>query len=116
MPHGKPHVAICIIAFIVAVTSSPAFAGDPQFFRYRFATGDTFIAEVDLERSYTLTESAVFGVGAGVGWALAIVALAAIRERLRYSNVPRPLRGLGITFLIVGLMAFGFMSFSGIRL
>ena len=69
-----------------------------------------------VERDYTLAESAVFGVGAGVGWALAIVALAAIRERLRYSNVPAPLRGLGITFIVVGLMAFGFMAFSGIRL
>ena len=69
-----------------------------------------------VERDYTLLESAVFGVGSGLGWALAIVALAAIRERLRYSNVPAPLRGLGITFIVVGLMAFGFMAFSGIRL
>jgi Na+-transporting NADH:ubiquinone oxidoreductase subunit E len=69
-----------------------------------------------VEREYTLTESLVFGAGAGAGFALAIVALAAIRERMRYSNVPEPLRGLGITFITVGLMAIGFMSFSGIQL
>ena len=68
------------------------------------------------ERDYTLAESAVFGFGSGVGWFLAIVALAAIRERMRYSNVPVGLRGLGMTFLITGLMAFGFMAFGGIQL
>jgi Na+-transporting NADH:ubiquinone oxidoreductase subunit E len=68
-----------------------------------------------VERRLSFGESIVFGLGSGVGWALAIVALAAIRERLRYSDVPRPLRGLGITFLITGLMAFGFMAFAGIR-
>jgi Na+-transporting NADH:ubiquinone oxidoreductase subunit E len=69
-----------------------------------------------VERSYTLTESVVFGLGAGVGWALAIVALAAIRERMRYSNPPDGLRGLGMTFIITGLMAIGFMAFAGIQL
>jgi Na+-transporting NADH:ubiquinone oxidoreductase subunit E len=69
-----------------------------------------------VRRDYTLGEAAVFGAGAGSGFALAIVALGAIRERLRYSDVPPPLRGLGITFITVGLMAFGFMSFSGIQL
>lgn len=69
-----------------------------------------------VERNYTFGESIVYGVGSGVGWALAIVALAAIRERLRYSNVPPALRGLGITFIIVGLMSMGFMAFSGILL
>lgn len=69
-----------------------------------------------MNRDYTLGESAVFGVGSGAGFALAIVALAAIRERLRYSDVPAPLRGLGITFITVGLMALGFMAFSGIQL
>jgi Na+-transporting NADH:ubiquinone oxidoreductase subunit E len=69
-----------------------------------------------VERSYTLAESTVFGLGSGVGWALAITALAAIREKMRYSNVPPGLRGLGITFLLTGLMAIGFMAFSGIQL
>ncbi len=69
-----------------------------------------------VERDYTLAESTVYGVGAGIGWALAIVALAAIRERLRYSNPPPALRGLGITFMIVGLMSMAFMAFSGILL
>ena len=69
-----------------------------------------------VERDYTLGESTVFGLGSGLGWALAIVALAAIREKLRYSNVPAPLRGLGITFLVVGLMSIGFMAFAGIQL
>ncbi len=69
-----------------------------------------------VERDYTLAESAVFGLGSGVGWALAIVALAAIRERLRYHDIPAPLRGLGITFIITGLMAMGFMAFGGIQL
>ncbi len=69
-----------------------------------------------VEREYTLAESMVFGVGSGTGFFLAIVALAAIRERMRYSNVPAGLRGLGITFILTGLMAIGFMAFSGIAL
>jgi Na+-transporting NADH:ubiquinone oxidoreductase subunit E len=69
-----------------------------------------------VERSYTLTESVVFGLGSGAGWALAIIALAAIRERMRYSNPPEGLRGLGMTFIITGLMAIGFMAFAGIQL
>jgi len=69
-----------------------------------------------VRRDYTLGEATVFGIGSGVGFLLAIVALAAVRERLRYSNVPPALRGLGITFITVGLMAIGFMSFSGIQL
>jgi len=69
------------------------------------------------EREYaTLGEASVFGLGSGVGWFLAIVALSAIREKLRYSNVPAPLRGLGITFILTGLMAIAFMSFMGISL
>ncbi len=67
-------------------------------------------------REYNLAESAVFGVGSGVGWALAIVALAGIREKMKYSDVPDGLQGLGITFITVGLMALGFMSFGGIDL
>jgi Na+-transporting NADH:ubiquinone oxidoreductase subunit E len=69
-----------------------------------------------VERDYTFGESVVYGFGAGVGWALAIVALAGIREKLKYSDVPDGLRGLGITFITVGLMSLGFMSFSGISL
>jgi len=69
-----------------------------------------------VERDYNFGESLVYGVGAGVGWALAIVALAGIREKLKYSDVPEGLRGLGITFITVGLMSLGFMSFSGISL
>jgi len=69
-----------------------------------------------VERDYNLGESVVFGFGSGLGWALAIVALAGVREKLKYSNVPPGLRGLGITFIIVGLMAMAFMSFSGIQL
>jgi Na+-transporting NADH:ubiquinone oxidoreductase subunit E len=69
------------------------------------------------EREYaTLGEATIFGLGSGVGWFLAIVALAAIREKLRYSNIPAPLRGLGITFILTGLMAIAFMSFMGITL
>ncbi len=69
-----------------------------------------------VRRDYTLGEATVFGLGSGVGFALAIVALAAVRERLRYSDVPPALRGLGITYIPVGLMAIAFMAFSGIQL
>ena len=69
-----------------------------------------------VERDYDLAESTVFGLGSGVGWALAIVSMAAIREKMRYSNVPPGLRGLGITFIVTGLMAIGFMAFAGIQL
>jgi Na+-transporting NADH:ubiquinone oxidoreductase subunit E len=69
-----------------------------------------------VERSYSFDESVVFGFGSGVGFALAITALAAIREKLKYSDVPEGLQGLGITFITTGLMALGFMAFSGIQL
>lgn len=69
-----------------------------------------------VERDYDFSESVVFGLGSGVGWALAVVALAAIREKMRYSDVPPALRGLGITFMLTGLMAIGFMAFAGIQL
>lgn len=69
-----------------------------------------------VERDYNFPESVVFGLGSGVGWALAIAALAGIREKMKYSDVPPGLRGLGITFITVGLMALGFLAFSGIQL
>ena len=69
-----------------------------------------------VERDYTFAESAVYGVGSGLSWALAIVALAGIREKLKYSDTPAGLRGLGITFITIGLMALGFMSFSGVQI
>ncbi len=69
-----------------------------------------------VERHYEFGESVVFGFGAGIGWALAIVLLAAIREKLKYSDVPDGLKGLGITFIMVGLMSLGFMSFAGVQL
>ena len=69
-----------------------------------------------VERDYNFSESLVYGFGAGVGWTLAIVALAGIRAKLKYSDVPEGLRGLGVTFLTAGLMSLGFMSFSGVSL
>jgi Na+-transporting NADH:ubiquinone oxidoreductase subunit E len=69
-----------------------------------------------VERDYSFGESVVYGFGSGLGWAVALVSLAAIRERLKYSDVPEGLKGLGITFITAGLMAIAFMGFSGIRL
>lgn len=74
--------------------------------------GSLFMAE----RDYTFSESVVYGIGSGAGWALAITVLAGVREKLKYSDVPEGLRGLGITFITVGLMSLGFMSFGGISL
>ncbi|UCS95326.1 NADH:ubiquinone reductase (Na(+)-transporting) subunit E [Echinicola marina] len=74
--------------------------------------GSLFMAQ----RDYTLAEATVYGFGSGIGWLLAIIALAAIREKLKYSNVPNGLKGLGITMLITGLMGIAFMSFMGIDL
>ncbi|GHT87367.1 Na(+)-translocating NADH-quinone reductase subunit E [Betaproteobacteria bacterium] len=68
------------------------------------------------ERDYNFSESVVYGIGSGASWALAIALLAGIREKLKYSNVPDGLQGLGITFIIIGLMSLGFMSFSGVQL
>ena len=69
-----------------------------------------------VERDYDFADSVVYGVGSGVGWALAIVALAGLREKMKYSDVPAGLQGLGITFMTAGLMSLAFMSFSGIQL
>jgi Na+-transporting NADH:ubiquinone oxidoreductase subunit E len=69
------------------------------------------------ERQYpSIGEATVFGLGSGVGWLLAIVAIAAIREKIRYSNIPAPLKGLGITFILTGLMGMAFMAFMGIEI
>jgi len=75
--------------------------------------GSLFMQQKDFSN---ISESAVYGLGSGIGWFLAILAIAAIREKIAYSNIPAPLKGLGITFIITGLMAIGFMSFSGIKL
>jgi Na+-transporting NADH:ubiquinone oxidoreductase subunit E len=69
-----------------------------------------------VERDYTFGESVVYGIGSGLGWALAIAALAGIREKLKYADIPDGLKGLGITFITVGLMAMGFLAFSGVQL
>jgi len=69
-----------------------------------------------VQRDYTMPQSVVYGIGSGVGWALALVGLAGIREKLKYSDVPAGLQGLGITFIIAGLMSLGFMAFAGIQL
>ncbi len=69
-----------------------------------------------VQRDYNFPESIVYGIGSGIGWMLAIVALAGLREKMKYANVPGGLRGLGITFITTGLMALGFMSFSGVQL
>lgn len=69
-----------------------------------------------VERDYNFTESVVYGIGSGVGWALAITLLAAVREKLKYADIPDGLRGLGITFISTGLIGLGFMSFSGVSL
>lgn len=68
-----------------------------------------------VERNYDFGESVVYGVGSGLGWAMAIVALAGVREKLKYSDIPEGLRGIGITFFVVGLISLVFMAFSGIR-
>ena len=74
--------------------------------------GVSFMAQ----RDYNFTESVVYGFGSGIGWMLAIVLMAAIREKMKYSDIPAGLKGLGITFVTTGLMALGFMSFSGVQL
>jgi Na+-transporting NADH:ubiquinone oxidoreductase subunit E len=114
-------VFIAVIASMVQLTEmaiekfSPALYGSLGIFLPLIAVncailgGSLFM----VGRSYTLTEATVFGLGSGIGWLLAIVALAGIREKMKYSNVPGPLRGLGITFILVGLMSLGFLSFMG---
>ncbi len=96
-----PRLYIALGIFLPLITVNCAILGGSLFM---------------VERNYNFMESAVFGLGTGTGWALAIVGLAGIRERMKYSNVPEGLRGLGITFITAGLMAMAFMLFSGIEL
>jgi Na+-transporting NADH:ubiquinone oxidoreductase subunit E len=117
-------VFIAVIAAMVQLTEmavekfSPALYGSLGIFLPLIAVncailgGSLFM----VGRPYTLTEASVFGFGSGIGWLLAIVALAGIREKMKYSNVPGPLKGLGITFILVGLMSLGFLSFLGFSL
>ncbi|MBL4753215.1 MAG: NADH:ubiquinone reductase (Na(+)-transporting) subunit E [Flavobacteriales bacterium] len=116
---------IAIIAAIVQLVEmivekfSPALYGALGIFLPLIAVNCSILggALFMQERQYAgLAEATSFGLGSGVGWFLAIVAISAIREKIRYSNVPAPLRGLGITFIITGLMGMAFMSFMGIEL
>lgn len=117
-------VFICVIAAIVQLTEmaiekfSPALYGTLGIFLPLIAVNCSILggALFMVGRPYDLTEASVYGVGSGIGWMLAIVALAGVREKMKYSNVPGPLRGLGITFILVGLMSFGFLSFLGFTL
>ena len=119
---------IMFIAIIAAITQlvemivekfAPALYGALGIFLPLIAVNCSILggALFMQEREYaTLGEATTFGLGSGVGWFLAIVAISAIREKIRYSNVPPPLRGLGITFIITGLMGIAFMAFMGIQL
>lgn len=115
---------IAIIAAIVQLVEmiiekfSPSLYGSLGIFLPLIAVNCAILggALFMVQRDYTFPESVVYGFGSGIGWLLAIVALAAIRERLRYSNVPDGLKGLGITMFITGLMGIAFMSFMGISL
>ena len=116
---------IAVIASMVQLVEmiiekfSPALYGSLGIFLPLIAVncailgGSLFMQE---RNSANITEATVFGLGSGIGWFLAIVGIAAIREKIRYSQVPAPLRGLGITFIITGLMGIAFMSFMGIKL
>ena len=84
--------------------------------RGRWFARSTGASLLMVERKYDFTQSVLYGFSAGVGWCLAIVVLASIRKKIRYSNVPEGLRGLGMAFLLTGLMALGFLCFSGIKL
>jgi Na+-transporting NADH:ubiquinone oxidoreductase subunit E len=114
-------VFISVIAAIVQLTEmavekfSPALYGTLGIFLPLIAVNCSILggALFMVARPYDLTEATVFGIGSGIGWMLAIVALAGVREKMKYSNVPGPLRGLGITFILVGLMSLGFLSFLG---
>lgn len=117
-------VFICVIAAMVQLTEmaiekfSPALYGTLGIFLPLIAVNCSILggALFMVGRPYDLAEATVFGFGSGIGWLLAIVALAGVREKMKYSNVPGPLRGLGITFILVGLMSLGFLSFLGFSL
>ncbi|HLT74008.1 MAG TPA: NADH:ubiquinone reductase (Na(+)-transporting) subunit E [Ohtaekwangia sp.] len=117
-------IFICVIAAMVQLTEmavekfSPALYGTLGIFLPLIAVNCAILggALFMVQRPYNLVEAATYGLGSGVGWMLAIVALAGVREKMKYSNVPGPLRGLGITFILVGLMSFGFLSFLGFSL
>ncbi len=116
---------IAVIAFMVQLVEmiverfAPALYGALGIFLPLIAVNcailgaSLFMQQKDFS---SIGEASVYGLGSGVGWFLAILAIASIREKITYSNVPAPLRGLGITFIITGLMAIGFMSFMGIKL
>lgn len=118
---------ICYIGVIAAIVQILEMALD-KFFPALYSALGIFLPLITVncailggslfmvERDYNFSESVVFGLGSGVGWALAIMALAGIREKLTYSDVPDGLKGLGITFITTGLMAIGFLAFSGIQL
>ena len=118
---------ICFIAVIASLVQIVEMVVD-RFFPALYSSLGIFLPLITVncailgaslfmvERQYSLAESAVFGTSSGIGWALAIMSLAAIRKKIRYSNVPEGLRGLGIAFIITGLMAIGFLCFSGISL
>jgi Na+-transporting NADH:ubiquinone oxidoreductase subunit E len=117
-------VFISVIAAVTQLTEmavekfSPALYGTLGIFLPLIAVNCSILggALFMVGRPYDLTEATVYGFGSGIGWMLAIVALAGVREKMKYSNVPAPLRGLGITFILVGLMSFGFLSFLGFSL
>lgn len=118
---------ICFIAVIASTVQLVEMVLD-RFFPPLYAALGIFLPLITVncsilggslfmvERNYNLAESAVFGVGSGIGFLLAIAGLAAIRKKLRYSDIPQGLRGLGMTFILTGLMAIGFLCFSGINL
>jgi Na+-transporting NADH:ubiquinone oxidoreductase subunit E len=114
-------VFISVIAAVVQLTEmvvekfSPALYGTLGIFLPLIAVNCSVLgaALFMVGRPYNLAEATVYGFGSGIGWLLAIVALAGVREKMKYSNVPGPLKGLGITFILVGLMSLGFLSFLG---
>ena len=127
------HVDLTFLAFILFISTIAAATQVVEMVVERFApalysTLGVFLPLIAVncvilagslfmqERDYTFSESVVYGLGSGTGWAIAIVAMAAVREKMRYSNVPDGLKGLGITFITAGLMSLAFMVFSGIQL